>query len=64
MSAVPVIAVCWVVALVPTIPLWFVVVDYGGDGGDGGDDDIGGDDGVGNGGVGGVGSGDGEDDLQ
>ena len=44
MSAVPVIAVCWVVALVPTIPLWFVVVDYGG--------------------VGGVGSGDGEDDLQ
>ena len=25
-SAVPVIAVCWVVALVPTIPLWFGVM--------------------------------------
>ena len=44
-SAVPVIAVCWVVALVPTIPLWFGRHDDGCGGGYDGDDD--GDDGGG-----------------
>ena len=46
MSAVPVIAVCWVVALVPTIPLWFGRHDdgCGGDSDDGGGVIGGGDD--------------------
>ena len=51
MSAVPVIAVCWVVALVPTVPLWFGQHDDGCGGGGG---DIGGADGDDGGGDGGI----------